>query len=223
MIDAIELVIFDCDGVLVDSERIALRIQREVLGGMGWSLGDDEIVDLFIGRSAAAIGAIVEERLGTGSGAHWHEVFHRRHREEVDAGLPLVDGIADALDAILPRVATCIASGGDHGKMRHTLGTTGLYPRFEGRIFSSTEVPLGKPAPDVFLLAAARMGVDPASCVVVEDSMYGVQAARAAGMRAYGYTGGLTPAERLAGPGTVLFEDMRDLPGLLGYEAPAAA
>lgn len=217
MITATELVIFDCDGVLVDSERIAVRVQREVLGDMGWTLDDAEIVDLFIGRGAAAIGAIVDERLGTGSGAHWHEVFHRRHREEVDAGLPLVDGITDALDAILPQIATCVASGGDHAKMRHTLGNTGLYPLFEGRIFSSTEVALGKPAPDVFLYAASRMGVDPAACVVIEDSMYGVQAARAAGMRAYGYTGGLTAADRLAGPDTVLFDDMRELPGLLGF------
>lgn len=223
MIDATDLVIFDCDGILVDSERIAVRVQREVLGTMGWAIADDEIVDLFIGRGAAAISAIVEERLGAGTGARWNEVFHRRHRAEVDAGLPLVDGVAEALDAILPQVATCIASGGDHAKMRHTLGITGLYARFEGRIFSSTEVPRGKPAPDVFLHAADRMGVDPAACVVIEDSMYGVQAARAAGMRAYAYTGGLTPAARLAGPDTVMFDDMRKLPGLLGYGAPAAA
>lgn len=212
------LVIFDCDGVLVDSERIAVRVQHEVLAAMGWPMDEDEIVHRFIGRSAQAIRAIVEEHLGAGSGDNWDEAFHRRHREEVDAGLPLVDGIDEALDAILPLVATCVASGGDHVKMRHTLGVTGLYTRFEGRIFSSTEVALGKPAPDVFLHAAARMGVEPADCVVVEDSHYGVLAARAAGMRSFGYAGGLTAADRLAGPDTVVFHDMRKLPGLLGLD-----
>ncbi len=99
--------------------------------------------------------------------------------------------------------------------MRHTLGVTGLYERFAGRIFSAAEVARGKPAPDLFLHAARQMGIDPAACVVVEDSRPGVQAARAAGMRAFGYAGGLTPAERLAGPGTVVFDDMRELPGLV--------
>jgi len=95
------------------------------------------------------------------------------------------------------------------------LDLTGLWDRFEGRIFSATEVAHGKPAPDLFLHAAERMGVDPAACAVVEDSRYGVEAARAAGMRAFAYGGGLTPPERLAGPGTVVFDDMRELPGLL--------
>ena len=99
--------------------------------------------------------------------------------------------------------------------MRLTLGLTGLYERFEGRIFSATEVANGKPAPDLFLHAAATLGADPARCAVVEDSRYGVEAARAAGMRAFGYAGGLTAAERLAGPATTVFHDMRELPALL--------
>ncbi|WP_436791119.1 HAD family hydrolase [Yinghuangia sp. YIM S10712] len=218
----IGLVIFDCDGVLVDTERIAVRVQREVLAALGWAMSEDEIIHRFIGRSAEAICVMVDERLGPGTGARWHEAFHRRHRQEVDAGLPLVDGIADALEAILPAFATCIASGGSHVKMRHTLGVTGLYAHFEGRIFSSSEVPLGKPAPDVFLHAAARMGVDPSTCVVIEDSHYGVQAARAAGMRAYAYAGGLVPVDRLTGPDTIVFDDMRMLPRLLGLTDRAA-
>ncbi|NUU26488.1 MAG: HAD family phosphatase [Streptomycetaceae bacterium] len=213
----VRLVIFDCDGVLVDTERIAVRVQTEVLAALGWPMPEDEIIHRFIGRSAQAIRAAVDERLGAGAGARWDEAFHRRHREEVDVSLTAVDGVADALDGIQPHVTTCVASGGDHAKMRHTLGVTNLYPRFEGRIFSSTEVAQGKPAPDVFLHAATRMGVDPAACVVVEDSHYGVLAARAAGMRSFAYAGGLTPATRLAGPDTVVFEDMRKLPELLGY------
>lgn len=100
--------------------------------------------------------------------------------------------------------------------MRFTLGITGLFPRFEGRIFSATEVQHGKPAPDLFLHAARTMGIAPEACAVVEDSRYGLQAARAAGMRAFAYAGGMTPADRLEGPSTVVFDDMRRLPGLLG-------
>ena len=110
---------------------------------------------------------------------------------------------------------TCVASSGTHERMRYTLGLTGLYDRFAGRIFSTTEVAHGKPAPDLFLHAAARMGVDPSACAVVEDSRYGVEAARAAGMRALGYAGGLTPVEFLEGPDTMIFTDMRALPRLL--------
>lgn len=102
--------------------------------------------------------------------------------------------------------------------MRHTLGLTGLYDLFDGRIFSATEVEHGKPAPDLFLHAAASIGVDPSRCVVVEDSRYGVEAARAAGMRALGFYGGLTPREWLEGPDTYVFDDMRELPALLGFD-----
>ena len=102
--------------------------------------------------------------------------------------------------------------------MRYTLGLTGLYPRFAGRIFSASEVARGKPAPDLFLHAARRMGVHPAACAVVEDSRYGVEAARVAGMRAFGYAGGLSPRAWLEGPGTVVFDEMRDLPRLLGTD-----
>ena len=122
----------------------------------------------------------------------------------------------EALDAIAPHLTTCVASSGSHAKMRRTLGFTRLYDRFSGRIFSAEEVANGKPAPDLFLHAAMSIGVSPVRCVVVEDSRHGVQAARAAGMRSLGYSGGLTPAAWLEGADTVVFEDMRKLPALLG-------
>ncbi|MFB7539950.1 HAD family hydrolase [Streptomyces zaomyceticus] len=209
----IELVIFDCDGVLVDSERIAVRLQVELGAELGWPLTHDEVVDRFIGRSKQSICEQIAQRLGEATAAHWWDQLVRRHREAVDAGLEPVDGLPEALVGIT--LPVCVASSGSHEKMRHTLGVTGLHDRFEGRIFSSSEVPRGKPAPDLFLHAARRMGVDPAACAVVEDSRPGVQAARAAGMRAFGYAGGLTPAERLVGPGTVVFHDMSELPGLI--------
>ncbi|MGA5816694.1 HAD family hydrolase [Kitasatospora sp. NPDC094028] len=213
MIKPIELVIFDCDGVLVDSEVIAVRVVGRLVAELGWPLTEAEVIEKFVGRSEAANHAMLAERLGEEAATVFDKRFRELHAEAVDAELTPVDGLPQALDAIT--LPTCVASSGTHEKMRHTLGRTGLYGRFEGRIFSATEVGRGKPAPDLFLHAARSMGVDPAACVVVEDSGPGVTAARAAGMRALGYAGGVTAAERLAGPGTVVFDDMRDLPGLI--------
>jgi HAD superfamily hydrolase (TIGR01509 family) len=213
MPERLELVIFDCDGVLVDSERLAVREEAAVLAELGWPLSQAEVIERFMGRSQAFMVRAVLDRLGGRLPDDWQERLDRRYRAAFEAELTPVDGIVEALDRIA--TATCVASGGSHAKLRHTLGLTGLYERFAGRIFSATEVADGKPAPDLFLHAAARLGADPAACAVVEDSRYGVQAARAAGMRAFGYTGGLTPPDRLAGPGTVLFDDMRRLPDLL--------
>src|SRR5262249_19163928 len=124
-----------------------------------------------------------------------------------------VPGIVAALDAIA--IPTCVASSGTHEKIRYTLGLTGLYERFAGRIFSVSEVARGKPAPDLFLHAAQRLGVPPAGCAVVADSPYGIKPARAAGMRAFGYAGGLAPRRALEGHETIVFDDMRELPRLI--------
>ncbi|GAA3045501.1 HAD family hydrolase [Kitasatospora sp. NPDC127116] len=217
MIKPIELVIFDCDGVLVDSEVIAVRVLVRLGAEHGWPLTEAEAIELFVGRSEAANRATVAERLGAETAVLWSKRFVELHAEAVDAGLTPVAGLPEALAAIT--LPTCVASSGTHEKMRHTLGRTGLHDHFAGRIFSATEVARGKPAPDLFLHAARSMGVDPAACVVVEDSRPGVEAARAAGMRALGYAGGVTVAERLAGPGTVVFDDMRQLPGLIAAGA----
>lgn len=212
-----ELVIFDCDGVLVDSERIALRLNVEIGPELGWSITADEVMQHFVGRSTASIHAVISERLSTEAATLWDERFLDRHRIAVEEDLEAVPGIHEALKRIA--LPTCVASSGSHEKMRHTLGLTGLYDYFEGRIFSATEVENGKPAPDLFLHAAARMGVHPSKCIVVEDSRFGVEAARAAGMQALGYCGGLTPREWLDGPGTRVFDDMNDLPALLLSES----
>ena len=211
---AIALVIFDCDGVLVDSERLAIRVDVQVLASLGWHMTEDEVVRRFVGKSDAHMKREVEEHLGRTLPGDWDAGFRDLYLDTFRRELRPVDGIVEALDAIA--TPTCVASSGTHDKMRFTLGLTGLWERFEGRIFSATEVAHGKPAPDLFLHAAARMGVEPSACAVVEDSRFGVAAARAAGMRAFGYAGGVTKSDQLAGPGTVVFEDMRDLPGLLG-------
>jgi HAD superfamily hydrolase (TIGR01509 family) len=211
--DPLELVVFDCDGVLVDSERIAVRVEARFLAELGWPLSEAEVVERFMGRTAEFMDDAVEAQLGSRLPDDWKDQFQRRYAEAFAAELGPVDGVTEALDQIA--VPTCVASSGSHDKLRFTLGHTGLYQRFEGRIFSGYEVANGKPAPDLFLHAAASMGADPGRCAVVEDSHYGVLAARAAGMRVFGYAGGLTPPERLEGKGTTVFHDMRDLPRLL--------
>jgi HAD superfamily hydrolase (TIGR01509 family) len=211
----ISLVIFDCDGVLVDTERIAVRIDMIVLAELGWPMTEAEVVERFMGRSDEEMTADIEAHLGHRLPASWEEPFRHLYRQAFEAELEPVAGVVEALDAIA--IPTCVASSGTHEKIRFTLGLTGLYERFAGRIFSVSDVARGKPAPDLFLHAADRMGVPPAQCAVVEDSRYGVEAARAAGMRAFGYAGGLAPKGALAGPQTIVFEDMRELPDLLTH------
>jgi HAD superfamily hydrolase (TIGR01509 family) len=211
--DAPALVIFDCDGVLVDSEKIAVKVDAVVLAGLGWPLAEAEIVERFVGRSYGDMIAEVEAHLGRRLPDGWDAPYRHLYLEAFEAELTEVDGVTDALDALT--LPSCVASSSSHEGLRHSLGLTGLYERFAGRIFSAEEVAHGKPAPDLFLHAARTLGVRPDRCAVVEDSPYGVAAARAAGMRAYGYCGGLTPAGRLEGPGTVVFDDMRELPELL--------
>ena len=214
MSSGIELVIFDCDGVLVDTERLAVRVDVQVLAQLGWVMTEAEVVERFVGLSDATIREAIEAHTGRRLADNWEQEFRHLYRSSFAESLTAVDGVVEALDGITLR--TCVASSGSHEKMRFTLGLTGLLERFDGRMFSVSEVERGKPAPDIFLHAAARMGVAPAACAVVEDSRFGVEAARAAGMRAFGYAGGLTPAYLLAGSGAVVFTDMRELPRLLG-------
>jgi HAD superfamily hydrolase (TIGR01509 family) len=209
----LELVIFDCDGVLVDSERISVRIDAYVLGALGWPMSEAEVVERFVGRSHSYMVGEIERQVGRTVEEGWENRFQHLYREAFGAELEPVAGVTDALDAI--ELPTCVASSSSHERLERTLGLTGLLDRFRGRIFSADDVVHGKPAPDLFLHAAAAMGVPPARCVVVEDSAFGVEAARAAGMHAFAYAGGLTSADRLRGPATTVFDDMRELPRLL--------
>lgn len=208
-----DLVIFDCDGVLVDSEPISIRVDAIVLNELGWPLTEDEIIERFVGRTSGYMLGEIEKHLGRSLPEDFGIESSDLYRREFEAHLKPVPGIVEALDHIT--IPTCVASSGSHEKMRFTLGLTGLYSRFEGRIFSASEVSQGKPAPDLFLYAAERMGVAPERCAVVEDSRFGVEAARAAGMHAFGFTGSVTGAAALEGPNTTVFGDMRELPQLL--------
>jgi HAD superfamily hydrolase (TIGR01509 family) len=213
-----DLVIFDCDGVLVDSERLAIDIDVAMLAELGWRMSRDEAVERLVGRSFADIGADLATHLGRPLREGWDTEWRRRLRETLDADLTAVDGIEVALDALAARgVPMCVASSTGHEGLRRSLGRTGLHDRFAGRIFSAADVPRGKPAPDLFLHAARTLGVPPERCAVVEDSLHGLAAARAAGMPAFAYAAGLVPTHRLTGPMTTLFTDMRTLPALLGF------
>lgn len=218
------LVIFDCDGVLVDSERLLVPIDAAILGELGWAITEEEVVRRFLGRSAEECDRDIEAHLGRPIPPEVADEVARRYEEAFRTSLQPVPGVVAALDALEARsVATCVASSSTHERLRLMLGLTGLLDRFEGRIFSATDVARGKPEPDLFLFAAESMGVAPPDCVVVEDSPYGLRAARAAGMPAVAFAGGLVPRERLELDGATLVDDMSELTGLLLGEAEADA
>jgi HAD superfamily hydrolase (TIGR01509 family) len=217
-----DLVIFDCDGVLVDSERLSIRLDGAFLQRLGWPMSESDVIERWVGRTDAAMRADIEAHLGRDIGPEWEALKHEYVRL-LAAELRPVEGIVAALDAVAVLGYTiCVASSGDYETIRRNLTTTGLLDRFDGRIFSADDVTHGKPAPDLFLHAAAMMGVAPARCAVVEDSRHGVTAARAAGMWVYGYAGGVTPAAALEGPATIVFQDMRDLGRLVASIPPNA-
>jgi HAD superfamily hydrolase (TIGR01509 family) len=210
-----DLVIFDCDGVLVDSERLANEvfagILREVCG-LDFSL--DEMFDTFVGHSKAQCLAKIEAMIGEPP----PDELERRYREDINQALASSVQAIDGIEAVLAQLALpcCVASSGSHDKMRLTLGKTGLIGYFDGNIFSTSEVERGKPHPDIYLHAAARMGVsDPGRCVVIEDSPLGVTGAVSAGMRVYGFAE-LMSARKLHDAGAhKVFDRMSDLPSLI--------
>jgi HAD superfamily hydrolase (TIGR01509 family) len=208
-----DLVIFDCDGVVVDSERIA----GEVFGAFVRSLGVDmEATDLceqFLGRRLDDSLAVIEQLTGRAVSPAALDRYRRDRDRALRERVEPIAGIREVLESLL--VPYCIASSGDHAKMRMTLGATELLPFFDGRLYSATEVARGKPAPDVFLLAAQRMGAMPGRTVVIEDSVNGVLAARAAGMTVFGFAGLIDLARLEAAGAERTFTAMRDLPSLL--------
>jgi HAD superfamily hydrolase (TIGR01509 family) len=206
-----DLVIFDCDGVLVDSERLAVRTEAQILASLGWPISESEIVARFVGRSASDMHREIERHLGRE--VDWDGEFEVRYREVFERELVAVPGVVEALARI--DTATCVASSGGHNKLEFTLALTGLIDRFRGRIFSADDVERAKPAPDVFLHAASAMGFAPGRCAVVEDSVAGVAAAVAAGMSVFGFSGSVTSAALLSAAGAVVFDDMSELPDLL--------
>ena len=214
-VNELKLVIFDCDGVLVDSEQITNRVFSEMLNELGLSVTLDDMFEKFVGRSTAYCYDLIGEMLQRPVPADFMEQCQQRTNAALSTELKAVDGIEYVIDALSARrVDFCVASNGTHEKMKTTLGITGLLSRFANRLFSVTEVARGKPAPDVFLHAARQRGAAPSQCHVVEDTPTGVRAGVAAGMRVYGYCA-FTPRHRLMEAGAhVTVDDMRKLPEL---------
>ena len=208
----LELVIFDSDGVLVDSEPISNRVLAETLSEIGLATTVESSMRDYMGRSWTACVEIFERRLGRSVPPRFEDTFWTRLEAALRTELQPVPGIHEALARIPTPI--CVASSGRIDKLRITLGLTGLWDRFEGRIFTAADVARAKPFPDLFLHAAARMRAAPASCTVVEDSPRGVEAGVAAGMRVLGFSG-RTDATALEAAGAQVFSDMRELPELL--------
>ncbi|MFZ4154399.1 HAD family hydrolase [Streptomyces pseudogriseolus] len=214
-----DLVIFDNDGVLVDSEPLSNRHLAAYLTELGHPTTYEDSIRDYMGSAMHRVHDLIEERTGKRLPADFDDVFHARVFAAFERELKPVPGVADVLEKLAADgVPYCVASSGSHERIRVGHRAAGLNRFFDdGRIFSSQDVGRGKPAPDLFLHAAERMGTTPERCVVVEDSPLGVQAAVTAGMDVYGFTA-MTPAEKLS-DATRLFGDMRELSSLLDLVA----
>jgi HAD superfamily hydrolase (TIGR01509 family) len=212
------LVIFDCDGVLVDSEPLSNASFSAALNAVGLDWNVAETMRRLMGRSLKSCVEICEAELGRKLPDDFLETMQARtYQSFCDAPLRPVPGVKEAVLAVQKAgLNTCVASSGAVSKMQFTLGLTGLWDLFGGRVFSASQVPRGKPFPDLFLHAAIEMNVQPVDCIVVEDSLPGVQAAKSAGMRVLAFAGA-PYADRvgLAGAGGLVFDDMKQLPGLV--------
>ena len=217
-----DAVLFDCDGVLVDSEPITNGVLRDMLAESGWVLTPAECMRLFIGKAVKDERALIEANTGQPLTEDWMQRFRARRNAGLLRDLLAIEGAVHAVAHIHQRYAgrMACASGADRFKVELQLDKCGLMPYFKGRIFSGHETPRSKPFPDVYLAAAAALSVDPRRCVVVEDSVTGVLAGVAAGATVFGYSppqaGHDSPdALRKAGAARV-FTAMSGLPQLLG-------
>jgi HAD superfamily hydrolase (TIGR01509 family) len=210
-----DLVIFDCDGVLIDSESIANRVLSERLATVGIAMSPEEVMRTFVGRSRDTCIAMAGEMSGSplpaDVAAAWDDALHAALEREVRP----VEGVPQLLRSLpLP---CCVASNGEPRHMQLGLAAAGLLPLVEGRLFSAAQVARPKPAPDVYLYAARAMGHAPERCAVVEDTATGVKAGIAAGMTVFGYVGGpQSDAASLRALGATPFARMAELPRLLG-------
>jgi HAD superfamily hydrolase (TIGR01509 family) len=216
-----DAVLFDCDGVLVDSEGITNGVLREMLQELGWTLSPAECMRIFLGKAVKDETALIEAQTGRPLTEEWFVRFRERRNEGLLAGVQPIRGAVAAVAAISDRFQGRIAccSGADRWKVEMQLAKCGLLPYFEGRIWSGHEMPRSKPAPDVYLAAMGPLGAVAARCAVVEDTVTGVTAGVAAGATVFGYSppeaGHDTPAALRAAGASVIFQDMAELPRLL--------
>ncbi|QQC67575.1 HAD family hydrolase [Paraburkholderia ginsengisoli] len=216
-----DAVLFDCDGVLVDSEPITNRVLTEMLGELGWQLSIEETMRIFVGKAVKDEAALIEARTGFAIDTAWLMRFRERRNVALDRELQAIPGAASAVRALHATLngRIAVASGADRIKVELQLAKAGILDCFDGRIFSGHEMPRSKPFPDVYLAAAEALGVDPKRCAVVEDTVTGATAGVAAGATVFGYCPaelGHSSATALRGAGAVqVFRDMAELPRLL--------
>lgn len=222
----VDLVIFDCDGVLVDSEVISCRAHAETLTRHGYTITSDQVLQRFLGRSMRQATLEIEAELGRSLPEDFHTQVYAEIFRSFAESLEATPHVNEVLAAITRPV--CVASSGPPEKISASLNRVGLYDRFAPHIYSAVQVRKGKPAPDLFLFAAEQMRTSPKRCLVIEDSVAGVTGARAAGMTVLGFHGGshCPPGHagmlRTAGA-TATFDDMRQLPDLMGRVGTAVA
>jgi HAD superfamily hydrolase (TIGR01509 family) len=208
-----ELIIFDCDGVLVDSERITNEVFVHALNEVGVPVNLADMFEHFVGHSLQQCLTIVRERYGHQLADDFLEGYKVRRDAALKLRLQAVGGIPQMLDEI--RQPYCVASNSEYHKIREMLGITELLPYFDGRIYSAVDLERPKPAPDIYLHAARQQGFLPEACLVIEDTHIGVQAAVSAGMTVYGYAARSSPSRLLGAGAHRVFENMQDLAGMI--------
>jgi HAD superfamily hydrolase (TIGR01509 family) len=220
-----DAVLFDCDGVLVDSEPITNGVLRDMLEELGWKLTADECMRVFVGKAIKDEQALIEAHTGQPLTEDWMVRFRERRNEGLIQRVQPIRGAVEAVARIHERFQGRIAcaSGADRFKVELQLEKCGLMRYFKGRIFSGHELPRSKPAPDVYLAAAAALGIAPARCAVVEDTVTGVTAGVAAGATVFGYSpheaGHDAPGALRAAGALRIFTDMEHLEKALGAGA----
>jgi len=217
-----DAVLFDCDGVLVDSETITNGVLRDMLEERGWKgLSAAECMRTFIGKTLRDERQLIEARTGQAMTEEWLASFRERRNAQLALNVKPIRGAPEAVARLHEQLAGRIAcaSGADRIKVELQMGKCGLLPYFRGRVFSGHEMPRSKPAPDVYLAAAAALAVDPRRCVVIEDTVIGVTAGVAAGATVFGYSppeaGHDAPDALRAAGAALIFTDMAHLPHLL--------
>jgi HAD superfamily hydrolase (TIGR01509 family) len=212
-----EAVLFDCDGVLVDSEPIVNRVLRDMLAERGWELSVAECMAIFVGKMVRDERARIEHHTGQPLTDDWLATFRERRNTALEQELAIVANAREAVHAVHERLDARIAcaSGADRYKVELQLRKVGLHAYFDGRIFSGHETPRSKPHPDVYLAAAAALQASPTRCAVVEDTLTGVTAGLAAGATVLAYVPHGDPAPYARAGVAAVFRDMADLPALL--------
>lgn len=224
-----DAVLFDCDGVLVDSEPITNRVLVQILGEMGWHLSAETCMQIFTGKAVKDELPLIEQHTGIRIDDDWTKVFRARRNAALDSELVEIPGAPEAVRALHTALngRIAVASGADLHKVELQLAKIGLAHCFAGRLFSGQDLPRSKPFPDVYLTAAQALGVPPSRCAVIEDTATGATAGVAAGATVFGYspTGvGHSSADALRAAGVAhIFTDMAELPTLLAEWRPAVS